>query len=206
MKKYLIIVALMLVALTPFDYGKLPKVRALVVYKENVQDLWNFLTKGGNYQVLDIRAGIAYLPTELQDLIRKWVNAGGGALAYMGADDEGDSAKIFLKDQEVEYASLNRWTPVVLKRPANLNHPLLKGVERVKLYLFRIPDIKNMQGKIPLLETVDGKTVALAMSYGKGRVVILPTGPLMPYFPLDQYDNERFFINIYQWLAYGKVP
>ena len=200
------IIALLLLALTPFDYGKLPRVKALAVYRDNVQDLWNFLIKGGNYQVVDLRTGIAYIPTELENLLKGWVNNGGGVLTYIGADDEGDSASLFLREGEVEYASLNRWVPVVLKAPAMVKHPLLKGVKRVKLYIYRIPDIKNMQGKIPLLETQDGKVVAFAMNYGKGRVVVLPTGPLVPYYPINQYDNERFFINVYQWLAYGKVP
>ncbi len=200
------IIAFLLLALTPFDYGKLPRVKALVVYRDNVQDLWNFLIKGGNYQVVDLRAGIAYIPTELENLLKGWVNKGGGVLTYIGADDEGDSASFFLREGEVEYASLNRWVPVVLKAPAMVKHALLKGVKRVKLYIYRIPDIKNMQGKIPLLETQDGKVVAFAMNYGKGRVVVLPTGPLVPYYPINQYDNERFFINVYQWLAYGKVP
>ena len=206
MRKSLFILSLLLLALTPYQYSQLPKVKVLVVYRDNINQLWDFLVKGGDYQVVDLRVGVAFLPAELQDALRKWVNTGGGALAYMGADDETDSASVFLKKEDVEYAQIGRWTPVVLDRVPMVNHPLLKGVSKVKLFIHRLPDIKNMQGKAPLLQTPDGKVVAVAMDYGRGRVVILPTGPLLPYYPVDQYDNRRFFINIYQWLARNPVP
>ena len=206
MKRILLSLALFLVALTPYDYPNLPKVKVLVVYRQNLRDLWEFLVKGGDYRVLDLRVGVAYLPADLQDLIRGWVNKGGGALVYAGADDDGDSASVFVKSEDVEYADLGRWTPVVLERVPMVNHPLLRGVQRVELYMHRLPDIENMQGKTPLLQTPDGRVVAFAMEYGAGRVVVLPTGPLLPYYPVDRYDNQRFFINIYQWLAGNPVP
>ncbi len=200
------LVGLALLALTPYQFGKLPKVRVLVVYRENLKDLWDFLVKGGDYRVVDLRVGVAYLPAELQDALKGWVKSGGGVVVYAGADDESDSWSVFLKDEDVEYARLNRWVPVVLKRKKGVKHPLLVGVERIKLFLHRIPDLKATQGKTALFTTPDGKPVAFAMNYGRGRVVFLPTGPLLPYFPVDQYDNRRFFINIYQWLAGNPVP
>ncbi len=206
MRWLLLAVSFLFIALTPYEYGKLPKVKVLVVYRENLGDLWKFLVEGGDYKVVDLRVGEAFISTELQAKLKDWVNSGGGTVVYMGADDKTDSAIIFFNEEDIEYARLNRWVPVVLRRPKMVDHPLLKGVTKVKLYLHRIPDIKNMQGKTPLLETPDGKVVALAMDYGKGRVVILPTGPLFPPYPVEEYDNQRFFINIYQWLAHNSVP
>ena len=206
MRALLFISSLLLLALTPYEYSRLPKVKVLVVYRENVGDLWRFMVNGGDYKVVDLRVGIAFLPTELQNRLRSWVNRGGGALVYCGADDETNSWPVFMKEEDVEYAELSRWIPVVLKKVPNVSHPLLKGVEKIKLYMHRVPDVKNQQGKVPLFQTQDGKNVVFAQDYGRGRVVFLPTGPLLPYFPINEYDNERFFINIYQWLAGNKVP
>ncbi len=193
-----------LIALAPQQEEKLPKVKVLTVYKEQISVLWQFLISSPEkYQVIDLRVGIAYLTTDLQNLIKSWVEKGGGIIIYAGADDEGDSASIFFEN-DIEYANLNRWEPIILK--AIGNHPLLKGVSKIKLYMYRIPDIKNLVGKIPLFQTEDGKIVVFAFQYGKGKGVYLPTGPLIPYFPVDQYDNKRFFINVYQWLAGNPVP
>lgn len=203
-KTALILLFLCLTSLTPQGEKRLPKVKVFTVYREQVAELWQFLTTSPRkYQVIDLRVGIAYLTTDLQNLIKSWVEKGGGIIVYAGADDEGDSASVFFEN-DIEYASLNRWEPVILKAVGN--HPLLKGVSRIKLFIYRIPDIKNLMGKIPLFQMEDGKVAAFAFQYGSGRGIYLPTGPLIPYFPVDQYDNRRFFINAYQWLAGNPVP
>ena len=206
MKRIAPLIALLLLALTPSQEARLPKVKVFIAYKEQIKELWEFLTKNPDiYQVLDLRVGIAYIPTDLQKLIKNWVKSGKGIIVYAGSDEETDSASIFFNNQ-IEYATLNRWEPIVLKAFPSSNHPLLKGVTQVKFYMYRIPDIKNLSGKIPLLARKDQKVVSFAFQYGKGRGVYLPTGVLLPFFPQNQYDNKRFFINIYQWLAGNSVP
>ncbi|MGB9668306.1 MAG: hypothetical protein ACPLSJ_06840 [Thermosulfidibacteraceae bacterium] len=196
---------LSLSALTPQDIEKLDKVKVLIVYKDNINELWDFLTtKKREYQVIDLRVGERYISTDLFSQLRNWVNSGGGIIVYAGRDDTTCSACAFFP--EIKYEDLENWESRVFKVPDGLKNPVVTNVKKVMFVVSRIPIIGDTTGKIVILQDEASKTVAFISNMGRGRIAFLPTNVLVPYWKTEFYDNERLFLNLYRWLAGRNVP
>ncbi len=192
-------------ALTPQDIGKLDKVRLLIVYRDNINELWDFIVnRKGNYNVIDLRVGERYVSTDLFNYLRNWVTNGGGIVVYTGKDDETCSACLFYPD--IKYEELEKWESRVFRVPANLKNPVVTNVRKVMFVVARIPIIEDTTGKIVILEDSNGKPMAFIENMGRGRVAFINANVLVPYWKKEFYDNERLFLNLYRWLAGRNVP
>lgn len=192
-------------ALTPQDIGKLDKVRVLIVYKDNLNELWDFLVnKKGNYNVIDLRVGERYVSTDLLNYLKGWVTNGGGIIVYTGKDDESCSACLFYPD--IKYEELEKWEARIFKVPVNLKNPVVTNVRKVMFVVARIPIIENTTGKIVILEDSNGKPMAFIENMGRGRIAFINANVLVPHWKREFYDNERLFLNLYRWLAGRNIP
>lgn len=190
-------------ALPPEVMESLKEVRMLEVTKDNVDVIWNLRANQDPdmADIVDLRLNYRDISTELSMVLQEWVGGGKGVVLY-----QSNVHRFF---PEIGISDGSRERSPILKAVKD-SHPVVIGVQEV---VFRTRSFYSITGElqsphIPILETEEGEVVAIASCCGRGGVVVFLNSDNWKGAPWGKegYDNERFTINIQQWLAGACVP
>lgn len=227
MKKSVCIVVLLLalVSVCPFARAVVPeveeqlsKVKVLVVNINTRKKVWDLTTGQSDFQVVDLKLGPRNFATELSNVVANWVGEGNGVLLYLTYPREQASSECLIDYLPIEDAG--QWARVKAEAYPYEEHPLLNGVRTVEVWTRNYisfsqstekggTDMSQFKDWTPLLHCELGdedRIYAMAAPIGSGRAVILVSNPSFPEYHGSVFDNERFLINIFQWLAGNDVP
>jgi hypothetical protein len=190
-------------ALPPEVMSSLKEVRILQVTKENVDVIWDLrpTQDPDKADIVDLRLQYKEISTELSMVLQEWVSSGKGVILY-----KSNIRRFF---PEIETSDSGRERSYVTKAIEN-SHPVVTAVKEVEFgSRYYYPVTGELQSPhIPILQTERGETVAIASCCGKGGVAVLLNSGDWGDAPWGrvEYDNQRFEINVQQWLAGAPVP
>jgi hypothetical protein len=182
---------------------------------------------------LETRGRPAFTDAETQ-AVQEWVRGGGGLLLITDHYPVGGAAQgladrfgITMSNAFTEDPEHQRLTPaeIVFTRKEELiaEHPITRGIKKIVTFggqslhgpwesanllrlgphaMDRLPDGR----RIP----ADGRSQALALPYGNGRVVVLGEAAMFTIqenetgtvgFTVPGYDNRQFALNVVRWLT-----
>ncbi|MFA6960915.1 MAG: DUF4350 domain-containing protein [Opitutaceae bacterium] len=161
-----------------------------------------------------------FSPAELQ-VLRDYVSAGGGLLIAANQQvgphgwlDNASGKGSLAREFGLNTSGTNIIDPAngldgvamhpELEAVKGVSHPLLTGVSRIASIGSSVVD-PGSDGFVLLRSSATATPVrapaAVALEYGKGRVVLLGDAKWMQPETLDRDDNARFLLNIMDWLA-----
>jgi len=190
-------------ALPPEVMSSLKEVKILEVTEDNVDVIWDLRPNQDpdRADIVDLRLDYQDISTELSLMLQEWVNSGKGVILYRS------NVHRFFPEMEI---SASRIARSYIVKAIEGSHPVVTGVKEVE---FETSECYPVTGElqsphIPILETEGGEVVGIASSCGKGGAVILLNAHDWRSAPWDgaEYDNQRFEINVQQWLAGAPVP
>jgi len=190
-------------ALPPEVMSSLKEVKILEVTEDNVDVIWDLRPNQDpdRADIVDLRLDYRDISTELSLVLQEWVSSGKGVILYQSNVDR------FFPEIEISTSSIGR---DLVAKAIEGSHPVVTGVKEVEFgKRYYHPVTGELQSPhIPILETKRGEVVAIASCCGKGRVVILLNADDWRFAPWGgaEYDNQRFEINVQQWLAGAPVP
>lgn len=190
-------------ALPPEVMSSLKEVKILEVTKDNVDVIWDLRPNQDpdRADIVDLRLDYRDISTELSLVLQEWVSSGKGVILYQS------NVHRFFPEIEISTSSRERTRVAKAIQDSHLLVTGVKEVEFGKRYYY--PVTGELQSPhIPILETKRGEVVAIASCCGKGGVVILLNADNWRYAPWGraEYDNQRFEINVQQWLGGASVP
>jgi len=190
-------------ALPPEVMDSLKDVRILEVTKDNVDVIWNLRPNQDPdmADVVDLRVNYRDISSEVSMVLKEWVTRGKGVILYRS------NLHRFFPEIEISSSSPER-SPVA--RAVEKSHPVVTGVQEVVFktrYFFVITD-ELPSPHVPILKTEKGEVIAIASCWGRGGVIAFSNSDDWKGSPWGKegYDNERFAINVQQWLAGAPVP
>jgi hypothetical protein len=196
-------------ALPPEVMSSLKEVKILEITKDNIDVIWDLspTQHPDSADLVDLKVVYKDISNEHTMVLQEWVKRGKGIILYS------TNMKRFFPDINTQlYNGLG-----TIAQSVEDSHPVVKGVKEVR---FKESSYSAIEAEfqslcIPILKIKDEKIIAIACSYGRGRVIIFTNGKAKSenqtwrYSPLvttEDYDNERFKINVEQWLAGAPVP
>lgn len=190
-------------ALPPEVMASLKEVQILEITRDNVDVIWDLRANQhpNRADIVDLRVAYGDLSNELSTVLQEWTKSGKGIILYEY------NVRRFLPQIEMssEWEKLGH-----VVRAIEDSHPVVTGVEEVKFeYVYYKSAQRGLQASyIAILEAENGKIVSVVSPYGRGRLVALLNVDswIGAPWPITEYDNERFKINVYQWLAGAPVP
>jgi len=206
-------------AISPEVRASLQSTSVLEVTSENKAAVWNLRVGGGlehiDYLILTLNP--SSLETEMKSIIREWLLSGKGivlpiAVGYSEWLYPGKATDIISP-----YSSGSGWISgiPVTSSSSGIN----EGVSEVRIHVSNLRNWRFPTGNSalrPLLVTDDGYILAATSQLGAARVLWLSgyyAGNTVRHWPivqnpsnLDRADNERFAVNLDQWLAGFPVP
>jgi hypothetical protein len=155
------------------------------------------------------------------EAVRDWVKAGGSLLLEADAPESGNAAGALALALGLAFHDCA--APVFLPEVERGQHPILDGrseyeerVENVAVVANGWIEVAPGGQAVALLKALDpascgaGKPIAMALSFGRGRVVALSAQlerdeDLIRRTHLDprNFDNRQFVLNALHWLSHG---
>lgn len=196
-------------ALPPEVMSSLKEVKILEITEENLDVIWDLRPTQypDSADVVDLKVVYKDISNEHTMVLQEWVKRGKGIILYS------PNMKRFFPDITTElYNGLG-----TIAQSVEGSHPVVTGVKEVcfEESSYSVIETELQSLCIPILKIKDEKIIAIACSYGRGRVIIFYNGKVKSenyswrYSPLmttEDYDNGRFKINVEQWLAGAPVP
>jgi hypothetical protein len=145
-------------------------------------------------------------------VVASWVKEGNGVLVYLSYPLENASSQVLFSYLPIKDAGT--WERIKAEAYPEA-HPVLNGVKTVEVWahnyisFYKQPAMAQLEGWSVLLHQMIGtedRIYAMAGPMGSGRAVIIAAYPFFPEYHGAVFDNERFLVNIYQWLAGSEVP
>jgi hypothetical protein len=190
-------------ALPPEVMSSLKEVKILKVTKDNVDVIWDLRPNQhpDRADIVDLRLNYRDISTELAIVLQEWVSSGKGVILY--------KSNVHRFFPEIELSGGIRDRSRVAKAIEG-NHLVATGVKEVEFrtsYYYLITG-ELQSSYIPILETEQGEVTGIASCCGRGGVVVLLNSGNWKDAPWGRagYDNQRFEINVHQWLAGAPVP
>jgi hypothetical protein len=207
-------------AVPPELRQQIHETKALLINYENRDVIWDLRPNKNPNRADYIILELSYdsLESEMVDILREWVRSGKGAIVSTLY-----SSEVFFTDEQLKTKSTrSRDSRATLRISPNTRHPIIYSVKNIRISTALCHGTRcqvnanviirqDTSDFIPLLETSNGEIWIAAINYGAGRIMVFPT--YLSNLPcistnkkLDWYDNERFAINLDQWLAGYPVP
>jgi len=196
-------------ALPPEVMSSLKEVKILEITKDNIDVIWDLrpAQHSDSADVVDLKVIYKDISNEHTMVLQDWVKRGKGIILYS------PNVKRFFPDINTKfYNGLG-----TISQSIEDNHPVVIGIKEVRFKESSYSAIETELQPlcVPILKIKDEKIIAVACSYGRGRVIIFTNGKVesksqtwenSPLVITEDYDNERFKINVEQWLAGAPVP
>ena len=198
-------------AIAPEVEKDLSMVKILIINEETKEEMWKLAAGETDFKVVDLKLGPRDFETELGNALETWIIAGGGALLYHSYPSEEASSRVLFP--ELPYDETGNWNRI--KAKAFSEHEILEGVRTLELWSrAHIPVeseslFTSAHGWEILAQweySEDVRIYAIAGLLGAGRVVVIASSPYFPEYHGSFFDNERFLVNVIQWLAGNQVP
>lgn len=201
-------------AVPPEVKQQMVKTNVIIITEENKDVVWDLRPDQhpdrADYVILKLE--FSKLESDMVDILREWVRSGKGAI--VSTSNVHPTERIFFSKEELTSKQHQGGEIVVSSSPGA--HPITHAVKKATFQRQRLGCPYTLERQrtmkfVPVLESSEGKIWAAAAKYGEGRVVVFASS--IYYAPilqntdcLNKYDNERFAINLDQWLAGYPVP